>query len=600
MKKFEEDEKYQCFSYDKLQFRLSKQKVQKNTLYKIDSSPNIAFVCGGFSRVLILTKDQKLYTKSMYACLKKYPVISEQKLENIVKITHGYDNGLILTRSGLLYSIGTDKSYDLLPFESVKSLQKKTAYLSDYFVKKKIRIRDIECCSFTNYYVSTENVLYGSGYNEYLQLGVNKNENSPYPTVIAKNVLNVYSSQSSSHAFYSTVDNKLYGFGKNKSGELGVGGSCRGSKPRFVPNVEANMIKKVVCSYKSTAILLKNGKVLTAGESLRNGTKENHLFFVPIPLFEDNTVYSIGGSFSLTLAITAENQVYVWGQESRGLPKYIGSSAIVKVDSSILPKNKKFLISSSWSAFFLCPQHLSPSRNNGNDVDYTDSDFLILLERGQFNDHTLTSKDYKKIKILKLFVKCRINRDIEQIEKILKQYYANEIKIFLKWVYSGQIENFSLIQEICEKLELVNFSQKSLLDDIKSLYENEDSKNFNLLVNKDGGGGGEKSKEEEQDYEEIPVHKFILYARSGLFREMFDQIDIKSNSVTDYSGKTFESLEILIKYFYTKTIELTADDDPGFLVEELNDAIEYYQLNPNSNLSYCLENIKKKYDIKEN
>ncbi|KAJ3425990.1 kelch-like protein [Anaeramoeba flamelloides] len=104
---------------------------------------------------------------------------------------------------------------------------------------------------------------------------------------------------------------------------------------------------------------------------------------------------------------------------------------------------------------------------------------------------------------------------------------------------------------------------------------------------------------EKVNYEEIPVHKFILLARSGLFMEMFDNVNEKDNlnKVQDYSNKSIESLEILIKYFYTNSIEMTADQDPKLIVDELSDAVEYYQLNAQWNFESELLKIKKQFDL---
>ncbi|KAJ3443885.1 kelch-like protein [Anaeramoeba flamelloides] len=95
--------------------------------------------------------------------------------------------------------------------------------------------------------------------------------------------------------------------------------------------------------------------------------------------------------------------------------------------------------------------------------------------------------------------------------------------------------------------------------------------------------------DDDDDFEAIPVHKHTLVARSGVFREMFQNLllneNVKNtNSVQDYSNKTIESLEIFVKYLYTSKIELTGGEGPQMIVEVLEDSIEYYQLNKNSNL----------------
>ncbi|KAJ3442143.1 speckle-type poz protein [Anaeramoeba flamelloides] len=106
-------------------------------------------------------------------------------------------------------------------------------------------------------------------------------------------------------------------------------------------------------------------------------------------------------------------------------------------------------------------------------------------------------------------------------------------------------------------------------------------------------------EDKEGNYEEIPVHKFILLARSGLFRSMFDYVNEKENlnKAQDYTNKSIESLKILIKYFYTDSIELKTNQDPKFIVDELSDAVEYYQLNDQCNLESELLKIKKQFDL---
>ncbi|KAJ6250081.1 hypothetical protein M0813_16343 [Anaeramoeba flamelloides] len=105
------------------------------------------------------------------------------------------------------------------------------------------------------------------------------------------------------------------------------------------------------------------------------------------------------------------------------------------------------------------------------------------------------------------------------------------------------------------------------------------------------------SSDDDDEYVKIPIHKLILIARSRLFRDMFDNLNEKEkniNQIKDYTGKSYESLQILIKYFYTNTIELPSDNnyyDTELIKDELHDTIEYYQLNINSNFIEELNNL---------
>ncbi|KAJ3426011.1 btk-binding protein-related [Anaeramoeba flamelloides] len=147
-----------------------------------------------------------------------------------------------------------------------------------------------------------------------------------------------------------------------------------------------------------------------------------------------------------------------------------------------------------------------------------------------------------------------------------------------------------------------NIPTKISLPNIAQLYKYDDSKDFKILVkieDKKEKDENEDEKDKEDNYEEIPVHKFILLARSGLFREMFDYVNEKENTnkVKDYSHKSIESLKILIKYFYTNSIQLTANEEPEIIVDELSDAVEYYQLNDQCNLGSELNKIKKQFEL---
>ncbi|KAJ6230952.1 hypothetical protein M0813_06279 [Anaeramoeba flamelloides] len=80
---------------------------------------------------------------------------------------------------------------------------------------------------------------------------------------------------------------------------------------------------------------------------------------------------------------------------------------------------------------------------------------------------------------------------------------------------------------------------------------------------------------------------------------MFDYVNEKynTNKVQDYTRKSIKSVEILIKYFYTDSIELTANENPELIVDELSDAVEYYQLNDQCDFESELLKIKKQFEL---
>ncbi|KAJ6229106.1 hypothetical protein M0813_08023 [Anaeramoeba flamelloides] len=550
----------------------------RSKIRPITNPQDIKQACGGLSNFIFSNHKDELYA---VRGTEKSKISIDLKNDSIMTIDHGYYNCLVLTFSGLVYSIGKDNSYKELPLEDVTGLDQNKAYLCTWFVKNKLKIKKIVCTSVNNYFLTYENVLYGNGLNGQGQLVTGDMTNRQQPVIIAENVSDVFGSPHSNHNFYTTYDDKLIGLGYNNASQLGLNDTSIKSIKRVVPNISGNEIKRISCPNQASIILFKNGTILSCGSARANGRNGNSKNFIPIPQLKKIKCQNIVSGSAKTMILTMENDVY-----GLNFPDVL----VAKLENPNLPQNINFDLASSLYCFFIFPD---TNKNKSRNMD-----FLILLETGDFSDYTL--KNYN-LKIHKSFVESRIGKPIEEIEQKLYQseYNKKEIRFFFKWVYSGIIEDYRIVNQICNEFKISGFLEKSFRDDLLKLYNDEDSKNFNLLVKIDDDNYNETEEEEEEEYfEEIPVHKFVLYARSGLFRDMFQNVNEESNSVKDFSGKTIESLEILIKFFYTGSIELTADHDPELIVEELNDSIEYYQLNENSTLKYELFKIKDQYNLK--
>ncbi|KAJ3452272.1 no mechanoreceptor potential c isoform d-related [Anaeramoeba flamelloides] len=167
--------------------------------------------------------------------------------------------------------------------------------------------------------------------------------------------------------------------------------------------------------------------------------------------------------------------------------------------------------------------------------------------------------------------------DFNEILKTLKCFKIKQLKHFLSWVYSGLIQNNEQkisIKEISKLLKL-NWKSKtgkvSFVNDLKKLYNTNDSKAFTLKLNDDSV---------------IKVHKFVLAARSEMFRCLFLSVkEIKQ--VSDQTKKSQQALSALIHYFYSDQLPLNLSEN---ILDQLFDAVDYYQLSTNSSLSYLIEN----------
>ncbi|KAJ6249638.1 hypothetical protein M0813_17060 [Anaeramoeba flamelloides] len=544
----------------------------------------------GNSSFVYLVNDQNELFNYVYPSGSKNAIVVKDEV--VKKTIWGYLTGLVLTESGTVYCMGTNDAYKTLCIKDKTNIKEHTPYKVQWFLDRDIKIREIGSGSITNYFISTDNVLYSNGYNSSGQMGTKVHSNIPFPQKIMENVDRVFSSPHAHHTFVTTLDDKVMSFGGNTEGLCGVGNNQQSIfEPQVVPNISGSSVKKMVCSTASV-LLFRDGRLFTCGPSSSSGLKANTNTFKPVPGLEDKHMVSIGGGSSVMLAISSENEVYAWKRGVVGVNvdcKLQGNELLVKIRTPQLIKGVPYKICSSPSKFLIIPALYE-------ETSFQNQEFLILLESGKFSDHTLMLND-GKFKIHKSLVEIRTKKSVDEIEEILKQHNEKEIKIFLKWVYTANIENYTTIKEICIKLGLDQFYKNSLFQDLEQLFKEESSKNFKVLVQDEEYDDEDDDEEEDNDdkeeeaFEEIPVHNYILYARSGLFREMFENITNESNSVKDFSGKTIESMEIFIKYLYTNKINLTADDDPQLVAEELSDAVDYYQLNKYSNLPFILKQI---------
>ncbi|KAJ6253546.1 ankyrin repeat-containing protein [Anaeramoeba flamelloides] len=203
-----------------------------------------------------------------------------------------------------------------------------------------------------------------------------------------------------------------------------------------------------------------------------------------------------------------------------------------------------------------------------------EQDFLRLYELKEQTDFVIQT-----IPVHQTLLELRLHNNINIIDQICSSFPKNHLEIFFRWVYGGVIENEKIVFSISQQFGIVDLSSRNLITDIKSLYHQEKNEiknstsktNFTIFV-------GEKT---------IQVHKIVLQARSDLFRCLFLNILGNTNHIKDCSGNSLSTLKTIIHFLYTDTLE-SFDTDLTILKKELNDAVDYYQLNENSKLHYLL------------
>ncbi|KAJ6228905.1 ankyrin repeat [Anaeramoeba flamelloides] len=204
-------------------------------------------------------------------------------------------------------------------------------------------------------------------------------------------------------------------------------------------------------------------------------------------------------------------------------------------------------------------------------------EFKQLFERKELTDSTL-----KDIPIHKLLVEFRTGQTIEKLEEIFKEDSQEDINSFLKFIYFNLVENENKIRKICYKIGIKNYQNKNLQYDLQKLYKCDQTKNFIIKT---------------ESKKEIKIHKFLLLARSELFRGMFLSIIEDQKFVTDFSNRSPITIRTWVKFLYLDYLDLETEEEiknKNLILDELDDAIDYYQFHKKTRLIHELAELEKK------
>ncbi|KAJ6231590.1 claret [Anaeramoeba flamelloides] len=545
-------------------------------------------------QTLFLTKDNDLYCSKNFESKMDLP----DKNEIVKSLSSGHSHSVIVTESNKVYSFGSNYDSQLGHSYQNKGIIDEPTRI-DYFTEKGLVVKKVRCGSLQTYFLCENSHLYACGFNNNGELGFEthtQSQNQRKTSEIkfcTQDVLDIFSGNYSYfHLFLK--EEGLFAVGSNSKGQLGIEGNGKVEKAKLIELPMGFEHTSIACGLEHCLILGNSNnsqqQLLSSGKSPQNGHSTNRHKFEPIEFFNDHDIKQISVGAYHSMVLTEEQRVFCFGHNGYyQLGKKI--AATCKPTEIVIPEIKNHKTLQIYTGYF---------DNYVFHSDYYDDDSLC-------NNYSLLSKDLlqlfrsetnfsdssvKEVKFHKILVESRIGKPRKLIEQVLNEYPKEQIIDFIEWVYSGKMHNSKqqLIKEICVKFGITDPKHKSLQNDLLILFKDQDSKDFNILVK---GDDDDDDDDDEESYEEIPVHKFLLLARSGLFRDMFQNINEKEqfNSVKDYSGKSIESIEVLVGYFYTNAINVTADHDSEFIFEELQDSGEYYQLSNIKHFGYQLKKI---------
>ncbi|KAJ6249226.1 hypothetical protein M0813_01826 [Anaeramoeba flamelloides] len=458
--------------------------------------------------------------------------------DTITTVQSGPKFSIVLTDTGRVFGLGENIGLIFKNYELIRSMNNPQEIT--FFQDQSEEIIDIACG----------------------KLGIgNWSIEDNFVCVMKGGVKNVWSGVYANHCFLQTCNGKLYSWGRNYYGQLGLNDRNDRCCPTEVSRFENKDINKICCGSDNTLFLVDK-KLYICGDTSYSEIKSWKI----TKILEDYDFKDISVGCNHFLVLTVDNEIFLWGDNSYN-QLYSHTKCIKK-----------------------------PTRLNLQNIQSTDH---ISIYTGGFNTFITISKEGSLISDLKLALKRKEFTDIKvkgqqfhsimlnirfpgykikSLQNILSKYTEKEIETFLIWLYTEKVNNYDLISKITNEIGVMNFLGLNIKNQIGKLYTQNSSKDFSIL-SKDG---------------EVKVHKFILFIRTELFRFMFQiQNFEKNDKITDYTNLSKKSLQIIIKFLYTDTINSKKINLN--IIEQIHNASDFYQFHSNCNfLSQLNKYILKK------
>ncbi|KAJ6230958.1 hypothetical protein M0813_06259 [Anaeramoeba flamelloides] len=526
--------------------------------------------------IVFLSSEGKLYQSMPGKFHEKLQAI--ENLPPMKSIASGYFHFIALSNEEKprVYGWGQNRNKQIGFVSNNNRVQKPTLIEP----LKEQNIDQISCIGYCSFFLNkTTNILFGCGDTAYGNVKLGKPETKEGYAKIQKlheNVTNVFGGHSE-HTFMMKTDGKLYGFGFNYYGELGLGHKNPIFKPTQIKlEFHVEDISKIRFASQLTSILTNDGKLYVTGSNQLTGFGSDLTEFKQYPQFKNNNtiIQQIDCGYHLFAILTQDNEIWVEGVFGGSVLD--NSSVIRKIQTG----NNLINDLSSYNQIKCCDQNLMFFLKSNS---YLSQDLEKLLKNGYISDCNI-----QDIPVHKILIETRIGKTFDLIKKYLESNCKlNEIQDLLKWIYCDQMINSKRTNEILNHFGIQNAQKTKLLkNDLKQLLFDEQTSDFKLVV--------KNEDEEDDEEEELYIHKFILAARSGLFLNMFQNLEENLQKVKDYSGKSLDTIELLISFLYTDELPITADTDQEFIKEEFEDIVEYYQLNPTIPMMDIFEKCSKK------
>jgi alpha-tubulin suppressor-like RCC1 family protein len=280
-------------------------------------------ICGG-EHSFILTDNNKIFASGR----NSFGQLGFDHINNIDQFTEidwtradikqvicGYEYTILLTSDNKIYGSGYNR-YGVLGLDNCAIIYGLTEinWTSEH-------IKQIICSNFHTFILKENNKIFASGKNEYGQLGLGNNGNKNLFMEISwenGNIKQVICG--CNHSFILTDDNRIFASGINDKGQLGIGDMINRNEFTNINWTNGN-IKQMICGCDHVFILTDDNKIFACGANsmgqLGIGDMINRNEFTNINWTNGNIKQVICG-FAYSFILTDDNRIFASGNNNFG------------------------------------------------------------------------------------------------------------------------------------------------------------------------------------------------------------------------------------------------------------------------------------------
>jgi alpha-tubulin suppressor-like RCC1 family protein len=266
------------------------------------------------------------------------------------KLSVGYNHAILLSTNNILYGLGYNLFGNLGDKTSLDKSTPVPVYNGgDLFGKKIIQIYT---GSNHNFAISDSNEIFSWGYGTFGQLCNTVTGSKNYPTKIftdikfkSKQLKLIALGSYNSLVLYN--ENELYTCGYNVDGQQGINSTTNINYPTEVINSTAlfNKTITIISGGENHVICLtSNSELIGWGNGIKIPT-----FIQTNGLLKNKKILQISAGYGFSLALTNENEIYSWGSNTYG---EMGIGDNVPYLSTALVYNKEALLNKNISKIF--------------------------------------------------------------------------------------------------------------------------------------------------------------------------------------------------------------------------------------------------------